>query len=99
MNGNGKLIWWLMGVMVLLIGGLISIVTASFDTRLQAMANRLSGVEQVQQVQSERGAEVKIYMQFMCRQNCDLGYQIDDLKEAVTGKSVYRKACACPEAN
>lgn len=82
-NGIGR---WVVGGLLALLGAVSGFVAHQFDGRMDALDDRVSAVESGDLLHGVQMAEIRV-------QICRLEEKIDDLRERVSNRPVYRRPC------
>lgn len=82
-NGSNKLLYWILGAMFTVVMVLLGGAATAFDNRLMKLEQR-----------DEKVILTEAQLRALHDQMCRLEVKIDDLKEDVTKRTVYRVPCA-----
>lgn len=90
-NGNGS-----MKLVYIIMGGLLTIVLSLFSWAANNLDARLSNVEQTQRQRGDRIITFEGHLSNFCEKLCNFDRKLDDFREVVTKKTVFRQECRCP---
>ena len=85
-GGNGRVAQWITGGLFMLLTAVSGFIANQFN-------NRLTSLETAQLSRTDTKAEVQAQMSALQTSICRLEEKLDDFREAVTRRPVFRRPC------